>query len=606
MLRLTKISLPQILPLVAIIGFAILNTQALIGNFRIRLANTSSDDGLVATAYIYKYPDRFQQDVHALNNLSASMSSLMGWIPAVSFKYLNIKPEYFAFLFVYLQNILLGLATYDLTYTLIKKREWSFLVAVFVYYARPYDWNLAAYGDLEWMAYAGYLALPFCLFAISSYIKARFKLTYFSLLLAALIHPSLGFMTNFILGLNVFVNALLEKKNLLHLTKKVLPHIVVLILSMLPMQLLTAGKLIKLNHQDYQLIFNNGHIAPWATLDANFTNAAVTAGYMLISLVILNFAALLQLAKKPTFARFIFISIGGVLILALVHYLAVTYYLDDLYKLILTRATQLLVFILMPYAFLSFSRQIKAQQPTFLFFIVFLLFLGIYKPNIFFAMSLSYLIFQIFALKFSRYLSLWETGFILVMIWLFYRTIAKGFVPDPVLTLYAVVYLVVALTLSKYAKFYPKLVIYGLSLLMMISSLQLSKNIGLAATRGDAVDYFLMQNWVKHNTLEKSLFVVLESPTYRGWRNYTYRPLFNPQEYVNVYVNTTYAAKHNVAFAQFEADYLAAYHNLTRDELYWRELKKRFGVSYLVTKSHTLFAFPIAFKNPSFTLYQIN
>ena len=89
-------------------------TYLVIGDLGVRLANTSTDDGLVAYAYFYKYPELFARDAHMLNFGRAALASMLNWLPAVLFKYAAVPPEIFYWGFTFLQNILLALAMYRL------------------------------------------------------------------------------------------------------------------------------------------------------------------------------------------------------------------------------------------------------------------------------------------------------------------------------------------------------------------------------------------------------------------------------------------------------------------------------------------------------------
>ena len=88
--RISRIAHIDQIILVALIGAS---TYLLIGDFGVRLANTSTDDGLVAYAYLFKFPERFLLDAQLINWGSAASASMLNWLPAVLFKYADLPPE---------------------------------------------------------------------------------------------------------------------------------------------------------------------------------------------------------------------------------------------------------------------------------------------------------------------------------------------------------------------------------------------------------------------------------------------------------------------------------------------------------------------------------
>jgi hypothetical protein len=166
--------------------------KAIVGNLSYNLTNTSTDDGLIAHALAYSNPDTFSGDFRALNFRTEVYASIMNLIPSLSMKFLNIHPINFYVIFLVLQIVLLPLAVYRLSRVLGSKKQISIAISLAVLIVRPHYWNLSWTGDLDWMPYATWLALPFFIFYIAEKIKQSLWRSYFALLLGFLIHPSMG------------------------------------------------------------------------------------------------------------------------------------------------------------------------------------------------------------------------------------------------------------------------------------------------------------------------------------------------------------------------------------------------------------------------------
>ena len=164
-------------------------TYLLIGDFGVRLANTSTDDGLVAYAYFYRYPELFARDAHMLNFGRAALASMLNWLPALLFKYAAVPPELLFWAFTFLQSVLLAVAMYRLAMVMVANREAALIAAVFTLAWQPHWWNAALFADLYWMPYGAWSALPFFLFAGAFALQLRLVPTVLGLFVGGLIHP---------------------------------------------------------------------------------------------------------------------------------------------------------------------------------------------------------------------------------------------------------------------------------------------------------------------------------------------------------------------------------------------------------------------------------
>ena len=174
----------------------ILFTLATVGNLKVSIGQTSSDDGLIAHALAYANPQDFRFDSKALSFAAETPLSLLNFLPALALKYFHVDPIYFWIFFICLQIC----ALVSSVFLIAMKYQKSKLVALFIttlfVSSKPYYWNLSNTGDFEWMPYAAHLvfSLFFLALAFGSYQRYKSATLIFTIL--PLIHPSLGIWTS--------------------------------------------------------------------------------------------------------------------------------------------------------------------------------------------------------------------------------------------------------------------------------------------------------------------------------------------------------------------------------------------------------------------------
>ncbi|MFH1868393.1 MAG: hypothetical protein ABH843_05435 [Candidatus Omnitrophota bacterium] len=117
---------------------------------------------------------------------------MQNWLPALLTKLINLPPEIPTWLFIYLQNVLLGFALFRYTRVVTGRIGVSWVTVFFALSALPWKWNLANYESVLYSPYPGQLALPFVIFSAVELIQNRFPLAVLFLILGGLIHPSLA------------------------------------------------------------------------------------------------------------------------------------------------------------------------------------------------------------------------------------------------------------------------------------------------------------------------------------------------------------------------------------------------------------------------------
>ncbi|MBP7032766.1 MAG: hypothetical protein KBI32_02770 [Phycisphaerae bacterium] len=186
-------------------------TCSLIGmwNFDVNMATLHEDDGPIFYSYAFKDPSLFEGDFPIGFPLSLLvplkvMTSAMVWIPAMSWKYLDIDPFLSTGILTALQGFLLGLSVYVFSFTLVRNRVAALLATVFMYASSPWTWAPAGFGNIStfhFLPYAATMATSPILFAFVCVLKKRVHWALLLLALAGLIHPGITLHACIILGI---------------------------------------------------------------------------------------------------------------------------------------------------------------------------------------------------------------------------------------------------------------------------------------------------------------------------------------------------------------------------------------------------------------------
>ncbi|MDP1671517.1 MAG: hypothetical protein Q8L65_00200, partial [Burkholderiales bacterium] len=261
-----------------------ISTYLLIGDLGVRLANTSTDDGLVAYSYFLKYPERFAQDANLRNWAPVGLTSMLNWLPAVLFKYVGIPPDFFYGLFIFLQNILLALAMYRLAIVMTGSRESALITAVFTLAFRPHWWNMGLFADLDWMPYGAWTALPFLIYAGAYALERRIAMTVSMLLIGGLVHPILGLFAGAMFGA-YWVLLSLREKELRELVRSVVAFSVTGFVFLLPVMLVRAGAEEAPVAHILSLVLRNGHAIPWANPECSYCMPLFVSSLLIVPIM---------------------------------------------------------------------------------------------------------------------------------------------------------------------------------------------------------------------------------------------------------------------------------------------------------------------------------
>jgi len=342
----------------AVILIASVFTALLISSHDVRLIMAMADDSLLTHAEVYKYPERFKDDLQAQSFAQVGIVSLINWLPALAYKVFNISPKIFFFGFTYLHNILLALGIFVLAQNLYKKQLVSFFVVCLLLYWFPTNKNLAYYGGLFWQPYAGHLAQGILLFAAYWFLKGRLLWCLALLIPAAMIHPSqtlqmigmlgiyalLPFALNLVAKCSRFVREAIDKC-FLQLSLKDFKSCVGLGL----VGFFTIGYVVLRTHGAAEIdgetlkpiLSANGHIVPkLEKLESN--------GAFLLATAIIGYFEIRRRAINFEYLRLLIAVVLGVCFLCSVHYLGVQMQQVDLMRFLGTRSTQLFDLFMLP------------------------------------------------------------------------------------------------------------------------------------------------------------------------------------------------------------------------------------------------------------------
>lgn len=616
-----------------------ISTHLLIGDLGVRLANTSSDEGLVAFSYFLKFPERFAQDEGLRNWAPAALVSMMNWLPALLFKYAGVPPEFFYGLFVYAQNILLALAMYRLAMVMTGSRESALISAIFTLAFRPHWWNMGLFADIDWMPYGAWLALPFLIYAGAYALDQRTTKMACMLLIGGLVHPILGLFAGAIFG-GYWLLLSLQERGLQKTAIPLAALLVTVTIFLLPVIYAKLGSEEVHTSQMLEMILKNGHAIPWANPECSYCMPLFVRSLLIVPIIA---ALALVAARHPSMhgSMRLFMSAAAVVVCAacLLHFAA--YLMRDLtlLRVIFSRSTiLLLVFSVPPVVALAWGafRDVGTFKR-----VVAGSFMMLPSP----ATGLSLLLTQplmsgggfgkwvarachaagafLFVLTAVRFVPQLREYIdpLIVDQWmasaykpLFFNYQSWG-VKLPVLAV--VISGLVFLALVWRSRHVRQNEVSlappggGLSpsaacILVLLGVYLLFTNYksGLAGTSGEAREYYEVQAWARTSTPETAQFVVAETSVYESWRNYTHRARVSPGGcgfYVCSKAGLERGREVSAFFAQKGYSSIAA---LDTNGL--RLFAETFGGDYVVRRrSWRALELPVVFENEGYVVYAL-
>ena len=319
-------------------------TLILIGSWKVRVAMTYAGDGPILYAHYFNNPERFRGDLLETYGHEQVWATAQNLIPAVSFSYLGIDPANTAWLLVYLQNVLLGAAVFRLAKVVTGRSDVAWLSVFFTYAATIWQWNLACYGNLMWSPYAGHLAAPFLIYAMSYAYQRRDMLVGVHLAIAATIHPTLAICTASILGLYWIVVGVALRAGVRRLMGQASLLALVVAFAVLPRLVLVGHGEHVTNAEMWDAIHLNAHFTPWEASWRWHRDLATVLGFGLLALLGLRRAAE---PRGESFRFWAAILVGAVL-LSIAHVVAWHLRMVDMVRLSPMRTTMVAVITCLP------------------------------------------------------------------------------------------------------------------------------------------------------------------------------------------------------------------------------------------------------------------
>lgn len=606
-----------------------------VGNIPLSISHASSDDGIIAHAISYVYPEIFINDMQANTFRIETPTSLMNLIPALAYRHLTLDPVFFWVFFLMLQNILYPVSIYGIASFITTSRKKAIIVTILFLNFRPQTRNLSYSGDLDWMPYAMWLAESFFVFAIYLYFRNLRKTSYVSILISCLIHPSLGI---WMLASYILFDYLV-KKNEKKTSKP--PILAVLLFSMF----LTYNYFYireQTNHdvdEDYlNTIFSNSHFRSVDIFrnDFNVYTIINSSIIFLVGLAIyfVSTTHTKDAVMQNTLYVFIKISFAISIIGILVQALGLLTKNVDLVRLLGTRFTSILAifsFLLFLILMLEESTKNKVSLTmllTFLFFpgtIVVWLY-GVKKAiDNWFHLNTSKKItiisftiisfvtssrFIIYAINDQRTFSLDQMISLFEDSHLFVRNFLFSFIP---IEYQILIYGLTLLLFFIISKVYSAAYILdrarkGISLkIFLLITLLFTGKMDYSADRFDSrdVNYEQIQDWAKLNSLPDSIYLILINNTYGGWRNNARRAQLRLQPFHGPYGYYTDNVLISHRIKQFTDEH--PNENLLSPSMsLLNELRYRFSLDYvIVDKNMKKYELDIAFTNADFVVYKL-
>jgi len=636
---LSRLARWQYLDQLCLVILAGISTHLLIGDLGVRLANTSSDEGLVAFSYFLKFPERFAQDESLRYWAPAALASMMNWLPALLFKYVGVPPEFFYGLFVYAQNILLALAMYRLAMVMTGSRESALISAIFTLAFRPHWWNMGLFADIDWMPYGAWLALPFMIYAGAYALDQRTTKMACMLLIGGLVHPILGLFAGAIFGVYWLLLSLREQS--LQKTAMPLAALTVTVMTfLLPVIYFKLG--LEEGHASQILgtILRNWHAIPWANPDCSYCMPLFVRSLLIVPIIA---ALALVAARHPSMhdrlRLFMPVAVAVVFVACVLHFAAYLMRDPTLLRVISSRSTiLLLVFSVPPVIALAwgafrdvgaFKRMVAGSfmmLPSPATGLAFLLTQPLMSGGDF-GKWLARAIFAagafLFVLTAVRFVPLLREYVdpLLVDQWMalaykpqFFNYHSWGLkLPALAVAIAGVVFLAM-IWRSRHVrqeKYSLKSQSGGLSpgaafILVLLGVYLLFTNYksGLAGTSGEAREYYEVQAWARTSTPETAQFVVAETSVYESWRNYTHRARVSSSG-CGFYVCPKAGMERSKAISAFFAQ--KGYSSMAAlDTNGLRFFAETFGGDYVVRRrSWQALELPVVFENEGYVVYAL-
>ena len=176
---------PVLLGVVFMVAIALLA----IGSYKLRLAGIHEDNGAVFYTYLYGHAAEFSRDPFAAADVHWLWGSVCLWVPVLAHQYFGLDPRIPDYVFYLLQDVLLGMSVFVLTYVVSRSWLTAFGSMALAIVLQPWGWNLASYSmGLDGPFYTA-LAEALATLAGAAFLARRWNIAWMLGAATALVHP---------------------------------------------------------------------------------------------------------------------------------------------------------------------------------------------------------------------------------------------------------------------------------------------------------------------------------------------------------------------------------------------------------------------------------
>ena len=184
-----------------LVAVVMLYSWCYVADFQLRLSQWQYSDNPITFACAAKFPELFDNDFVANNQLSvwrrfALGASMQNWIPTLLYTRWDIDPYPVTRCLTFLQGAAIGLGIFIFVNVVTRNSLFSLIATVFCYLSNPWGLNLANYGfDSSWtfMPYPAHAALGAVVVALALMMTEKYWCWAFVFALyAGLMHPTMG------------------------------------------------------------------------------------------------------------------------------------------------------------------------------------------------------------------------------------------------------------------------------------------------------------------------------------------------------------------------------------------------------------------------------
>ncbi len=500
-------------------------TFFLVGSFVSRLANSNGDDHPVVWARYFANPAFWEGDGGFFLAQQFGVATLPNIIAIYAVKLNTQLPILLSWIYIFIQNIGIGLAFYFLATLWVKEKWLAATVALLSYSMTPWQLNLAYYPSMIHSPYSGHLVMPFIAFAAYFLLTERTLYVSVCLAIAGLIHPSQTLQFIF-LGVVFLLISDKTSRRVIHLSSLIPPLLASLIIPFIflpkPANPLTDNELLP-------SALLNPHLIPWES--TTFWPWGVPS---LIGCFFLSYIACLELSKNNSKLKaFWWANLISLLVLGLGHFIGGKLKILSIILLCPFRVSVINSVLLAPIGFSYLIKKITGKNLRVCFTAATLVFFLLLSKSGFFWGPLLALLFydrnkteKHIGKIFYGVLVLWWVLFLLVGRPLrevlgpdisgFFRSImAPGFSLN-VLKIWLALGLTLLVSLFRRWSFKrEKAMGFGLFILAAVFTIIQSYQTGSEATQGELKARWDLQIWAKTSTPPDSIFLI-EWGSWRG------------------------------------------------------------------------------------------